>query len=385
MEPNVPYPSPGEVPPPLHPPPLPSVRPARSRNGWKIAAILLALVLVGVLGLSMVGRVLRGFSGPTGLSPRVAGPQLEEVLLEHNHADQKIVVIPVEGIITSQGLDGGGYSMVRHITEQLKRAAKDDDVRAVILKVDSPGGEVLASDDIANAIRKFQTKHHKPVVAAMGSLAASGGYYISAPCRWIVANELTITGSIGVIMHGYNYRGLMNKVGLQPQVFKSGRFKDMLSGEKDLEKLSPQERADVDEENRMIQTMINQTFDKFKTVVSAGRDEANKLNRDNADKGHVLNSKWQSYADGRVLSGKDALDLGFVDELGGFEIAVARAKQLAKIDTADLIAYQPVFDWANIFRLLGQSESRALKVDFGLPATKLQSGQLYFLWPFAVR
>ena len=374
-----------EVPPPLYPPPLPSARPVRPRNGWKNAAILLAVVLVGVLGLSMVGRVLRAFSGPTGLTQRVAGPQLEEVFLEHNHADQKIVVIPVEGIITSQALDGGGYSMVRHISDQLKRAAKDDDVRAVILKVDSPGGEVLASDDIANAIRKFQTKHHKPVIAAMGSLAASGGYYISAPCRWIVANELTITGSIGVIMHGYNYRGLMNKVGLQPQVFKSGRFKDMLSGEKDLEKMTPQERADVDEETRMVQTMINQTFDKFKKVVDDGRKEANQLNGSNEDKGRPLNKTWQSYADGRVLSGKDALELGFVDELGGFETAVARAKQLAKIEAADLVTYQPLFDWANVFRMFGQSESRALKVDLGLPATKLQSGQLYFLWPYAVR
>ena len=142
-------------------------------------------------------------------------------------------------------------------------------MKAVLLKVNSPGGEVLASDDIYNAIRQFQNEHNKPVVASMGSLAASGGYYVSAPCRWIVANELTITGSIGVIMHGYNYRGLMNKVGLQPQVFKSGRFKDMLSGEKDLEKMTPQERADVDEETRMVQTMINQTFDKFKK--SCGR------------------------------------------------------------------------------------------------------------------
>src|SRR5208283_4872817 len=92
---------------------------------------------------------------------------------------------------------------VTYIKEQFKAAESDSDVKAVILKVNSPGGEVMASDEVYNIIRKFQDKSGKPVVVSMGSLAASGGYYISAPCRWIVADELTITGSIGVIMHNY--------------------------------------------------------------------------------------------------------------------------------------------------------------------------------------
>mgnify|MGYP001545180448 CR=1 FL=1 len=97
--------------------------------------------------------------------------------------------------------------MVDIIKAQLDRAADDRRVKAVILKVDSPGGEVMASDEINKAIMHFQEDSRKAVICSMGSLAASGGYYISAPCRWIVANELTITGSIGVIMHGWNYRG----------------------------------------------------------------------------------------------------------------------------------------------------------------------------------
>ena len=119
--------------------------------------------------------------------------------------------------------------MVDVIQAQLDRAKDDKHVKAVILKVDSPGGEVMASDQINKAIVKFQEDSKKPVVCSMGSLAASGGYYISAPCRWIVADDLTITGSIGVIMHGYNYRGLMDKVGVLPMTFKSGKYKDMLS------------------------------------------------------------------------------------------------------------------------------------------------------------
>ena len=144
---------------------------------------------------------------------------------------------------------------VTYIKEQFKAAQSDSDVKAVILKVNSPGGEVMASDEVYNIIRKFEDKSGKPVVVSMGSLAASGGYYISSPCRWIVANELTITGSIGVIMHNYNYRLLFDKIGIRPQVIKSGRFKDMLSGEKepDAEKLTPQEIKDRDEEEKMVQ------------------------------------------------------------------------------------------------------------------------------------
>src|SRR5690242_15201400 len=162
--------------------------------------------------------------------------------------------------------------MVEIIKAQLKHAEDDSHVKAVLLKVDSPGGEVLASDEINRALSDFQKKARKPVVASMGNLAASGGYYVSAPCRWIVANDLTITGSIGVIMHSYNYRGLMNKVGLRPETYKSGKFKDMLSGDRDPEEIPPQERE-------MIQSLINETYGKFKDVVADGRKRAADLNK----------------------------------------------------------------------------------------------------------
>src|SRR6202035_78901 len=128
----------------------------------------------------------------------------------------------------------------------------------------------------------------KPVVASMGNLAASGGYYISSPCQWILANELTITGSIGVIMHSYNYRGLMDKVGLRPETYKSGKYKDMLSGDRSQEDILPEERE-------MVQHLINETYDKFKSVVAAGRKQADQRNK---SKGHTLASNWTDYADG---------------------------------------------------------------------------------------
>ena len=375
-QPNVPTP-----PPLLPPPPRLSATPQRKGSGWKVAAVLLACLLVISLVFNPL-HFLRVILKGTAAQGRTAGPKLEEAVLEDNDSANKIAVVPVEGIITSDLVERGNYGMVDYIKDQLKMATQDERVKAVVLKVNSPGGEVLASDEISSAISKFQNDSHKPVIVSMGSLAASGGYYVSAPCRWIVANELTITGSIGVIMHTFNYRGLMNKVGLRPLVYKSGRFKDMLSGDKDLENPTPQEKDDLAAEEKMVKDLINQTFDKFKSVVAEGRQQANKKNQQNSDlKGQPLARNWADYADGRVLSGQEAYDLGFVDELGNFDVAVKRARKLAKIESANLVEYQQIFDLSSIFRLLGKSETPKLKIDVGLETPKLKAGQPYFLSP----
>jgi protease-4 len=276
--------------------------------------------------------------------------------------------------------------MVQLIEDQLKLAGRDEHVKAVLLKVNSPGGEVLASDDIYSAIVRFQNEHKKPIIASMGSLAASGGYYVSAPCRWIVANELTITGSIGVILHAYNYRGLMNKVGLRPIVYKSGRFKDMLSGEKDLEKLSSSEKADVEEEEAMVTRMINETFEKFKSIVAEGRQEANQRNKFNKDgsTGRPLKSEWANLADGRVLSGKEAFENGFVDELGNWRAAVTRAQKLSGIEKADLVTYQVPFSLGSLLGFFGKANTKSIKIDLPLDLPKLGVG-LYYLSPAFLR
>ena len=295
--------------------------------------------------------------------------------MEDHDAADKIAVISIEGIISSDFLDGAGYSLVEYVRDQLDLAAEDDRVKAVILKVNSPGGEVLASDDIYRAIAKFQEKAGKPVIASMGGLAASGGYYISAPCRWIVANEMTLTGSIGVIMHSFNYRGLLDKVGVAPMVYKSGRFKDMLSGTRKESDITSQERE-------MIQHLVDETFLKFKEVVVKGRTVSNKLNKNNRDaKGRELSKDWSDFADGRVLSGKDAYNIGLVDELGYWETAVDRAKNLANVRQANLIEYRQRFEFSDFFRLFGKSETARIKLDLGMDAPKLKAGYLYFLSP----
>lgn len=169
------------------------------------------------------------------------------------------------------------------------------------------------------------------------------GHYVSAPCRWIVANDLTITGSIGNSEH-LNYRGLMDKVGLQPETFKSGRHKDMLSGLR--------EPGSMTEERDMVQALINETYAKFTNVVVT----ASWQQRQEPGEGRALSKNWPQHADGRILSGTEAFKLGFVDELGTLEDAVRRAKSLAGIRNANLIKYQRRYDLSDLFQFFGQTE-----------------------------
>jgi len=334
---------------------------------WKIIALVLLVLLV----VSLFSNLTSLVTGKGPISHRTAGPPLEEVMLEYNHSQNKVVVISVEGIIADMG---AGYSMVEYIRDQFERAEKRKDVKAVILRINSPGGEVLASDQIYDIINEFQKSSQKPVVAAMSSMAASGGYYVAAPCQWIVADEMTITGSIGVIMSTFNVRGLLDKVGVQPQVYKSGRYKDMLGMTRREADIPPEER-------KIVQDLIDETFGKFKKVVAEGREQASKLNKGKGEPGKALVSDWEQYADGRIFSGELAFQYGFVDELGNWETAKKRALTLANIDHANYVEYRQQFSLANLFQVLGKTEKSTVKIDLGITAPQVKPGYLYFLSP----
>jgi protease IV len=352
-----------------------------------IAAIILIVLLLFSLFGNLTQFVANVLAGRHGLrtdafsSARDVGPKLDECVLENNHSVNKIAVVTVDGIITSHEADEAGNNMVDVIKAQLNRASDDRRVKAVILKVDSPGGEVLASDDIYKAIRDFETdtaNDHgkpghkgKPVICSMGSLAASGGYYISSGCRWIVANELTLTASIGVIMHGWNYRTLMDKVGVAPMTYKSGKFKDMLSGERATNEIPEEEHA-------LVQGLIDETYGRFKDVVADGRTAAHELNK---NEGRELADNWKDFADGRVVSGKEALEHGFVDSLGDFDDAVDRAQKIAHLEDCNLIEYRERYDISNFLSMFGQSgqvKDIKLQLDSGEP--KLRTGLMYYLY-----
>jgi protease-4 len=192
------------------------------------------------------------------------------------------------------------------VVEELKGYAKDSSIRAIVLRVDSPGGGVAASQEIYEQVRR--TSEKKKVVVSMGSVAASGGYYISAPADLIVANPGTITGSIGVIMVVPNLKGLLDKVGIKTDVVKSGRLKDLASVF----------RGIGHEERQVIQGVMNDVHDQFIRAVAEGRKMDERTVR--------------LLSDGRIFSGSQAVKLGLVDELGDLESAVKKAAALAGIE-----------------------------------------------------
>jgi len=207
----------------------------------------------------------------------------------------KVALIRVSGVI----LDS------TEIVDELKEYSKDNSIKAVILRVDSPGGAVAPSQEIYEEIVKIKEK--KKVVVSMGTVAASGGYYISAPADRIVANAGTLTGSIGVIMEIPNVSGLMKKIGVETQVVKSGAHKDIASVFKSL----------TPEEKQILQTVLDDVHDQFISAVSEGRGK--KL------------EEIRKLADGRIFTGRMAKELGLVDELGNLQDAILLAGELTGI------------------------------------------------------
>ncbi len=204
----------------------------------------------------------------------------------------KIGVIDINGPIVS------AYDL----TETLMDFSDNQSIKAVILRIDSPGGAVGPSQEIYQEVLKLQKK--KPVIVSMGSVAASGGYYVAAAAGRLFANPGTITGSIGVIMTFPNYEELMQKVGVATVVVKSGRFKDMGSAT----------RPFTEDERKLLQAMINDVHAQFVEAVSQGRE--------------LPAEEVVKIADGRIFSGRQALELGLIDELGGFQAALRYAAEL---------------------------------------------------------
>ena len=283
-------------------------------------------------------------------------PRFHEILLQKGAraSTDKIAVITMRGLISTSIPGNVSDSMVDDLRAALQQARDDSRVKAVVLEIDSPGGEVTASDEIYSAVVK--TRARKPVIVYMDSLAASGGYYVSCGGRFLMANETTITGSIGVIIQTLNYEQLFNKIGLASVVFKSGKFKDMLNGARPI---TPEERE-------LVQNFIMKTYDKFLGIVAKERNLPAELLRN-------------TIADGRILSGEEALENKLIDGVGELDDAFAKAKELANAPDAKVVKYGPPFSLGRFLRLFGESES---KIELQLPkqlVPQLESGRAYFL------
>jgi protease-4 len=247
--------------------------------GWSGRRLAVAVILGTVLFLVVVG-----------LGAALLGPRLP-------FGGDRVAVITVEGVITES----------REVIEQLHRYRDLPAVKAVVLRVNSPGGAVAPSQEIYQEILKFRRETRKPVVASLGSVAASGGYYVAAAADRIVANPGSITGSIGVIMQIPNFGGLLQKVGIKSTVIKAGENKDLGSVTREL----------TEAERRILQEVMDDVHGQFIDAVVAGR----RLDR----------ARVETLADGRIFSGRQALGLGLVDELGDLSDAIARAAGLVGI------------------------------------------------------
>lgn len=268
----------------------------------------------------------------------------------------RIVVIMLRGLISTSIPGAASENMVDDLRLAMQQAREDDRVKAVVLEVDSPGGEVTASDIIYNAVAKTRAK--KPVVVYMDSLAASGGYYVSCGGKYLMANETTITGSIGVIIQTLNYEQLFNKVGLASVVFKSGKFKDLLNGARPM----------TDEERQFVQNFVMKTYDKFLGIVARERN----LPADQLRNG---------IADGRILSGKEAVENKLIDSVGQIEDAYSKAKDLGRAPNAHIVRYAAPFSLSRFFRAFSESGRLQLELPKQL-MPQLETGRAYYLPSF---
>ncbi len=282
-----------------------------------------------------------------------------------------IGVVRLDGVISFEEESGTlpipSFSVAERVLRALHKAGRIECVKAVVLRVNSPGGTVAASQEIAGAVEKLSASG-KPVVVSMGDVAASGGYYVSAPADYIMADPGTITGSIGVIATFPYVEELLGKIGVSYSVIKSGRFKDMGSM---FRKMEPQERE-------LFRKLIMDAYDQFVGAVVSGRV----LEKDGRWRKAVLRSREDvlKLADGRVFSGREALKVGLVDELGGYYDAVAKAAEMAGLGGNPPV--YPLTAGSALEMFLGMMEG---KLGFLRPAMVVRMGSLSGMPAFLTR
>jgi protease-4 len=288
-------------------PPVPE---NKKRNHISYVVVLIALLLV--IGVSLMAIFYGfGFKGDLGTSDKVA-------------------VIYVQGAMLSGNIPSGlGYATSEEISENIRRAVEDKQVRAIVLRINSPGGSPAAAQEIAVEIKRAQ-EEGVPVVVSMGDVAASAAYYISAPTDYIIANPSTSTGSIGVIWIFENMSAFYEEEGVEFYISKSGELKDMGGSWRGL----------TDEEKEHADRVVLEVYEDFVAQIVEGR---------NMTRGDV-----KAIADGRIYTGTTAKELGLVDDMGNLYDAIDKAAELGGIEGEPKVVYM---NSASLSRLLLGSES----------------------------
>jgi protease-4 len=321
----------------------PIIRPARKGSGWKIflgivlafsvmANIALLLMLIGVVALFTTGQ--RGM--------------FAEGVLREGPSRNKIAVINLQGIIQGQ--------LAGDIYQQLKVAGHDRRVKGLIVRVNSPGGTISASDQIYTQIKKFRNEHNIPVIAFMQGVAASGGYYTSVACEKIIAEPTTITGSIGVISWYLVVQELLEeKLGVLPVTVKSGPKKDWPSS---FRQPAPEELQYMQDK------LITPAYERFVQVVAEGRKATLDVN------------EVRRLADGGIYGAQEALEEKLIDDIGYLDEAIETVKSLAGIDTAQVVEYRKPFTFADF---LSYRKPNLLSFD-RTKLYELGTPQILYLW-----
>ncbi len=324
---------------------------------WKRFRLLGMAVLAGffVTGcVSMNVKLVEDFTDP-----------LMETTLEGEGAD-KVLVIPINGFITDQVKDGmmkKKPSLVKEVVSQLRKAESDPTVKAVVLKINSPGGTVTSTHILYNEINKLKSKRGVPIVVSMMDITTSGGYYLSLPADHIIAHQTTITGSVGVVFMRPKFQGMMDKIGVSIETNKSGKNKDMGSPF----------RATTDLEVRSFQSIIDELADLFEDKVAEHRK--------------VSKSALKEIMTAKIYTANQALRLGMIDQLGFTDDAINKARSMAGLDgNSRVIMYRRVqFADDNIYNdLTARSGAGTPLVDLGPLSTisDVKPG-FYYTWPAA--
>lgn len=275
-----------------------------------VAAIVLLFVSIGFrFTMNIASGLLEGFASLDEYY------YSEEVVVEGDW-DERIAVLNLNGVIMDQELSlfMEGYDH-KQFLNMIDQASEDESVKAIILRVDSPGGEVGATAQIHEKLVELKENYSKPIYISMGSTAASGGYYVAAPADKIFAETSTLTGSIGVIMENINYSELAENYGVHFNTIKSGKHKDIMSPSREMTK----------EEREILQSIIDEMYDDFVQVIVDGRG--------------MSEAKVREVGDGRIYTGRQAKEVGLVDELGDFDDALAAIQKDYNLEDAQVIQY----------------------------------------------
>ena len=301
---------------------------------------LLAALALGTTGCFVV------LGNPLGVLQRER--PLEETTVEGEGRD-KVLLVDISNVITDLPTRHAfglieEESTVGRVQSELKKAAKDERVKALVLRINSPGGGVTASDDVYGELVGFKRERKVPVVAALGDVAASGGYYVACAADQVVAHPTTVTGSIGVILVSLNVEGLLGKIGVRNETFKAGEHKDLLSP---LRGATPEER-------RIVQSILDSLHARFVGVVREARPKL--------DTGRLA-----ELTDGRIFDASQALAAGLVDRIGGLRDAIDVAKKASGLETARVVMYRRADERReNIYsRAGGPAQVNVLPVDLG--------------------